>query len=67
MGKITGFLEIERHDRVYAPVEELCVPKTSSGDDFGFCKQNPCSSGQNSLFLRNNSLFCCVGNFAASL
>jgi hypothetical protein len=21
MGKITGFLEIERHDRVYAPVE----------------------------------------------
>jgi hypothetical protein len=28
MGKITGFLEIERHDRVYAPVEELCVPKT---------------------------------------
>ena len=43
MGKITGFLEIERHDRVYAPVEELCVPKTSSGDDFGFRKQNPCS------------------------
>jgi hypothetical protein len=23
MGKITGFLEIERHDRDYAPVEEL--------------------------------------------
>jgi hypothetical protein len=22
MGKITGFLEIERHDRDYAPVEE---------------------------------------------
>ena len=43
MGKITGFLEIERHVRVYAPVEELCVPKTSSGDDFGFRKQYPCS------------------------
>ena len=22
MGKVTGFLEIERHDRKYAPVEE---------------------------------------------
>ncbi len=22
MGKITGFLEIDRHDRKYAPVEE---------------------------------------------
>ena len=46
MGKITGFLEIERHDRVYAPVKELCVPKTSSGDDFGFRKQNPCSGAK---------------------
>ena len=23
--------------------KDLCVPKTSSGDDFGFRKQNPCS------------------------
>ena len=45
----------------------LCVPKTSSGDDFGFDRENSLFLNQNSLFRRNNSLFCCVGNFAASL
>jgi hypothetical protein len=27
----------------------------------------PCSCARNSLFRRNNSLFCCVGNLAESL
>ena len=42
-------------------MDNLCVPKTSSGDDFGFRRQNSLFPRQNSLFLRNNSLFCCVG------
>ena len=46
---------------------DLCVPKTSSGDDFGFDQENSLFLNQNSLFRRNNSLFCCVGNFAGSL
>jgi len=33
----------------------LCVPKTSSGDDFGFNRENPLFLNQNSLFRRNNS------------
>ena len=45
----------------------LCVPKTLSGDDFGFDRENSLFLNQNSLFRRNNSLFCCVGNFAGSL
>jgi len=39
----------------------LCVPKTSSGDDFGFGGLNSLFLRQNSLFNQNNSLFCCVG------
>jgi hypothetical protein len=42
-------------------VARLCVPKTSSSDDFGFDRENSLFLNQNSLFLRNNSLFCCVG------
>jgi len=30
MGKITGFLEIERHDRKYAPAASACSTITSS-------------------------------------
>ena len=40
-------------------MDNLCVPKTSSGDDFGFRRQDSLFPRQNSLFLRNNSLFCC--------
>jgi hypothetical protein len=36
----------------------LCVPKTSSGDDFGFGRQNSLFLHQNSLLYENNSLFC---------
>jgi hypothetical protein len=36
----------------------LCVPKTSSVDDFGFDPENSLFLNQNSLFRRNNSLFC---------
>ena len=43
----------------------LCVLKTSSGDEFGFDRENSLFLKQNSLFRRNNSLFYCVGNFAA--
>jgi hypothetical protein len=32
----------------------LCVPETSSGDDFGFNRENPLFLNQNSLFRRNN-------------
>jgi hypothetical protein len=34
----------------------LCVPKTSSGDDFGFDRKNSLFLNQTSLFGRNNSL-----------
>jgi hypothetical protein len=45
----------------------LCVPKTSSGDDFSFGRLNSLFLRQNSLFRRNNSLFCCIGNSAGSV
>jgi len=44
-----------------------CVPKISSSADFSFRIQNSLFLRRKSLFLQNNSLFCCVGNFAASL
>ena len=45
-------------------IAQVCVPKTSSGDDFGFDRKNSLFLNQNSLFRRNYSLFCCVGNLA---
>jgi len=40
--------------------------KTSSGNDFDFGPNNSLFLRQNSLFRQNNFLFCCVGNLAAS-
>ena len=33
-------------------MDNLCVPKTSSGDDFGFRREDSLFPRQNSLFLR---------------
>jgi hypothetical protein len=35
----------------------LCVPKSSSGDDFDYGQQNSLFRENNSLFRRDNSLF----------
>src|SRR5450631_1269161 len=48
-------------------VVRLCVPKTSSRDNFSFERQKSLFLRQNSLLRRNNSLFHCVGNLAPSL
>ena len=56
-----------RHQLNIALRRAWCVPKTSSGDDFGFDRENSLFLNQNSLFRRNNSLLCCVGNFAGSV
>ena len=47
--------------------QPLWAPKTSSGGDFGFDRENSLFLNLNSLFRRNNSLLCCVGNFAGSI
>jgi len=46
---------------------QLCVPKTSPAENLGFDGEISLFLNKISLFRRNNSLFCCVGNFAASL
>ena len=45
----------------YTKQEFACVYR-KSGDDFGFRRKNSLLLNENTLFLRNNSLFCCVGN-----
>jgi hypothetical protein len=55
-------MQLTNFDRLFLVQLYLCVPKTSSEDDFGFNRENSLFLNQNSLFLRKNSLFCCVGN-----
>ena len=49
---------IDKMRRYHAP------PSGSAGDDFGFDGEISLFLNQNSLFRQNNSLFCCIGNFA---
>ena len=64
-------LELEnvalRHQVMVVCTENLCVLKTSSRNDSSIGSGNSLFVCQDSLFHQNNSLFCCVGNFAASL